>query len=102
MAYPYLTVCTIYPEPNKLSLSACIFTAHLLKVYFRIKLIYTTANSKPSHTFSFTEQYSVRINNSFLARHILVYLRLHLITLMTDGETVCPFISPTQAKRQRK
>jgi hypothetical protein len=43
------------------------------------------------------------MNISFLARYILIYLKLlNLITLMTDGETIGPFISPTQAKRQRR
>jgi len=102
MAYPYLTVGTVYPEQKRNS--ACIFTANLLKVHFRIKhTVSTTAASKASHTFSFTEQYSVWINNSFLARYILVYLKLlYLVTLMIDGEMIGPFISPTQAKRQRK
>ena len=76
--------------------------------FLKVKLISTTAASKRPHTFSFTEQYSVGINNSFLALYILVCLQLlYLMTLMTDGEMISlfmisPFTSPTQAKRQCK
>ena len=102
MAYPYLTVGTVYPEPRKKKTQP----ASSQPIYWRslfVLNIATTAASKASHTFSFTEQYSAWINNSFLARYILVFLKLlYLVTLKTDGEMTGPFISPTQAKRQRK